>query len=55
MEDESEHKFFETYYPDRQKNYYEVLGVPRNSNYDDIKKAYRQLALKYHPKNNVGK
>jgi curved DNA-binding protein CbpA len=29
-----------------------VLGVPRNSTLEDIKKAYRILSLKYHPKNN---
>lgn len=31
------------------KDYYEVLGVARNSNKDDIKKAFRKLAHKYHP------
>jgi DnaJ like chaperone protein len=28
---------------------YEILGIERNSTEDDIKKAYRQMALKYHP------
>ena len=55
MEDENEQKFFSTYYPDRKRNYYEVLGVPKNSNFDDIKRAHRRLALQYHPKNNPGK
>ncbi|XP_014239937.1 dnaJ protein homolog 1 [Cimex lectularius] len=31
------------------KDYYSILGIPRNANISQIKKAYRQLALQYHP------
>ncbi|UYV64393.1 DNAJA3 [Cordylochernes scorpioides] len=34
------------------KNYYDILGVPRNANQKDIKKAYIQMAKKYHPDHN---
>jgi curved DNA-binding protein len=36
------------------RNYYEILGVPRDASSDDIKRSYRRLARQYHPDLNPG-
>ena len=45
----NEHSFLFLHYLVNNTKYYELLGVTKEASLDDIKKAFRKLALKHHP------
>lgn len=42
-------RFFSEAIKSKKKDYYSILGIPKNASEDEVKKAYRNLAKKYHP------